>query len=285
MGSRNLRVLSFALSHRSHDPSLMTTTYDCSIREFVTLLVGSEAHQVPSSAWRRALVTAALRFSGARRALLLDSSNGRILIQTREEDSDALFREEGNRWMGGWIPQASPAPWVILPDPDVSAALPTELEAAPGLAAYLGPCPERSLLVLIQPRSSSDELGRALDLTAPALRLHWLNLNDWETWQEEDPRSPVATMPSEEEMQGAFGLSPREAEACRLLAGGMSTKALAKYQDVSWHTARGRVERCRKKLGVSRRTEILPRLLDFGRVGVADSTDSESAPTANEGSP
>lgn len=68
-------------------------------------------------------------------------------------------------------------------------------------------------------------------------------------------------LPSPETLVRLYDLTEKEAETTLLLAKGYSTKALARAQGVSWHTARGRVERCRRKLGVSKRTRILPRIM------------------------
>lgn len=55
-------------------------------------------------------------------------------------------------------------------------------------------------------------------------------------------------------LQGRFGLTTREAEVAVLLARGLSTKAIALDLDISWHTARGHVERAMRKLDVRSRS-------------------------------
>ncbi len=70
------------------------------------------------------------------------------------------------------------------------------------------------------------------------------------------PALPIST-----EVMAFHGLSAREAEVALSLAQGLSTKAIAKDLDISWHTARGHVSRVLKKLGVNSRKLIVHRML------------------------
>lgn len=76
------------------------------------------------------------------------------------------------------------------------------------------------------------------------------------------PMVPMApALPRRAEVMDAYGLSSREAEVALLLAQGLSTKAIARDLEVSWHTARGHVSRVLKKLDVSSRKLVVHRVL------------------------
>lgn len=275
-----------------------------------------------------------MTFSGARRAVILDSVEEAVLHLECRADNCAPGRCTVARRSMTDFDLHPPRPWFVLPDPDVGRLMDPEMQGEHGLAVYLGPRPRPTILALLSP-SPSDDLFWAVELTAPALQLHEREQTRSVWWEahvqsiaaslpypaavvDEDgmlvgSSSPLSTgasdigvrgsvqlnrgprdgnllwlcgevaglpargvvwsdefapsLPAESDLQELFGLSPKEVEACRLLAQGASTKALAKHQEVSWHTARGRVEQCRKKLGVSRRSEILPRLLEVARLG------------------
>lgn len=70
--------------------------------------------------------------------------------------------------------------------------------------------------------------------------------------------------PTHSRLQTALGLSPRESQVAMLLARGLSTKAIAKELEVSWHTARGHVTRVLKKIGVGSRREVMRKVMDMG---------------------
>lgn len=67
-------------------------------------------------------------------------------------------------------------------------------------------------------------------------------------------------IPSAEVLRRQYGCSTREAQVARLLARGWTTKSIARELEISWHTARGHVERVLRKLGVSSRSQVLLRL-------------------------
>ncbi len=69
-----------------------------------------------------------------------------------------------------------------------------------------------------------------------------------------------SSLPTLSRLRETFGLSTREAQATRLLARGRSTKGIARELDISWHTARGHVERVYRKLDISSRGEVLARI-------------------------
>lgn len=68
--------------------------------------------------------------------------------------------------------------------------------------------------------------------------------------------------PSVQEISRRWPLTPREAQAALLLARGYPTKKVAKEMDISWHTARGYVERVLRKLKVRSRAAVGPHLLN-----------------------
>ena len=73
------------------------------------------------------------------------------------------------------------------------------------------------------------------------------------------PMAP--TLPTSGEVMTSHGLSSREGEVALLLAQGLSTKAIARELEVSWHTARGHVSRVLKKLDVNSRKLVVHRVL------------------------
>jgi len=68
-------------------------------------------------------------------------------------------------------------------------------------------------------------------------------------------------LPETAELASRFNLTDRESEVALLLCRGLSTKKIAARLDVSWHTARGHVERCLKKLDASSRAQVPLRVL------------------------
>jgi DNA-binding CsgD family transcriptional regulator len=62
-------------------------------------------------------------------------------------------------------------------------------------------------------------------------------------------------------LRRTFGLSEREGQVARLLARGYPTKGIARQLGVSWHTARGHVERVLRKLGVTSRAHVIHRIV------------------------
>lgn len=69
--------------------------------------------------------------------------------------------------------------------------------------------------------------------------------------------------PNPKELVARFGLTERECEVVLHLSQGHSTKRISREMGVTWHTARGYVERSLKKLGVTSRAQVLPRLLTW----------------------
>ena len=67
-------------------------------------------------------------------------------------------------------------------------------------------------------------------------------------------------LPSDEVIRGHFGLTPRETEVARLLAEGRTNAGVAAALSISQHTARHHTEKVFRKLGVSSRAEVGPRL-------------------------
>jgi DNA-binding CsgD family transcriptional regulator len=64
-------------------------------------------------------------------------------------------------------------------------------------------------------------------------------------------------LPSISGLRTSHGLSRREAEVARFLAQGLPTKSIARELGVSWHTARGYVEKVLRKLNVSSRGQVI----------------------------
>jgi DNA-binding CsgD family transcriptional regulator len=71
----------------------------------------------------------------------------------------------------------------------------------------------------------------------------------------------LRALPSLELLRARFELTEREGEVALLLCEGLSTKRIAGRLDLSWHTARGHVERCLRKLDVSSRSQVAFRVL------------------------
>lgn len=68
-------------------------------------------------------------------------------------------------------------------------------------------------------------------------------------------------LPTAEQVQARFGLSPREAEVALLLAEGLDNKTIAERLHISPHTARRHTERVLRGLGVPSRAAVAMRLL------------------------
>jgi DNA-binding CsgD family transcriptional regulator len=66
----------------------------------------------------------------------------------------------------------------------------------------------------------------------------------------------AAPAAAELDIQRAYKLTNRELEVALLLGEGASTKAIARELEVSWHTARGHIERSMRKLGVRSRAGV-----------------------------
>lgn len=73
--------------------------------------------------------------------------------------------------------------------------------------------------------------------------------------------SPV--MPGEADVRERFGLTPKEARVCLLLARGKTNEEIAGALCVTHHTARRHTEKVLLKLQVKSRAEIAPTLLEF----------------------
>jgi DNA-binding CsgD family transcriptional regulator len=70
-----------------------------------------------------------------------------------------------------------------------------------------------------------------------------------------NPKQPASADEVRFALQRRFKLTARELEVAQLLADGLSTKAMARELDVSWHTARGHIERTMRKLAVRSRSQ------------------------------
>lgn len=70
-------------------------------------------------------------------------------------------------------------------------------------------------------------------------------------------------LPSPEDLQERFGLTPRQATVALLLAEGCSDKMIAKRLDISWYTARTHVRNILRRLDLSSRREIPMALLNI----------------------
>jgi DNA-binding CsgD family transcriptional regulator len=70
-----------------------------------------------------------------------------------------------------------------------------------------------------------------------------------------------ATLPDEAGLRERFGLTPREARVCLLIASGKTNEQIAGTLCISRHTARHHTEKVLLKLRVKSRAEVAPTLL------------------------